>query len=94
MVGDGRGVTRPENDNNTVFTSPISKKFIQKSRSVSDIRKSFLEEKSGEGGTSPQEKLENSHEVKHALSSTQNQNWRLKLQQFKPDNLDNGRNSS
>ena len=47
MVGDGRGVTRPENDNNTVFTSPISKKFIQKSRSVSDIRKSFLEEKSG-----------------------------------------------
>ena len=53
---------------------------------MSDIWKSFLEEKSGEGG--PQEKLENSHEVKHALSSTQNQNWRLKLQQSKPDNLD------
>ena len=80
LIEGGRGEGRPENDNKS-FMSPSTRKLIQKSRSVAEIRKSFLKENCGS------KKLEN---VAHTVSSNHSQSWRFKLLQFKSNNPDNG----
>ena len=74
----GRGGGRP--DSNNICMSPSSKKVVKKSRSVSEICDNFLSK--------------NQVIDKHALCSSQSQNWRQKLMQFKPTNLGNGGNNS
>ena len=74
----GRGGGRP--DSNNICMSPSSKKVVKKCRSVSEICDNFLSK--------------NQVIDKHALCSSQSQNWRQKLMQFKPTNLGSGGNNS